>query len=112
MAFDKITMTQGDTAPQVRLTFTEEDTGNPLNLTGGTVKLFFRAVGADTNTFVHNCYINPATATTGVAIINWSAGELDVEPGDYTGQIEVTRASGQIETITDKMKFKILEQYG
>ena len=39
---------QGDTGPQLRLTFTDEDTGTATDLTGATVKMHFRAAGETT----------------------------------------------------------------
>ena len=47
----------------------------------------------------------------GIAVVAWSAGNLDQEPGTYHGEIEVTRASGIIETLYDIIKFKIREDF-
>lgn len=43
---EKIKLVQGDTRPQVRLTLTDENTGDVIDLTGATVTLHFRALGA------------------------------------------------------------------
>lgn len=102
---------QGDTGPQLRLTFTDEDTGTATDLTGATVTLHFRAAGEDTVLFSKNLYVNPATATSGVAVVNWATGELNQDAGAYEGEIEVVRASGVRETIYDKIKFKIREDF-
>ena len=102
---------QGDTGPQLRLTFTDEDTGTATDLTGATVTLHFRAAGEDSVLFSKSLYVNPDTATTGVAIVNWSAGDLDQPAGAYQGEIEVVRASGVRETLYDILKFKIREDF-
>lgn len=102
---------QGDTGPQLRLTFTDEDTGTATDLTGATVKLHFRAAGEDTVLFSKTLYVNPGTATQGIAIVNWASGELDVPAGAYQGEIEVVRASGVRETIYEILKFKIREDF-
>ncbi len=101
---------QGDTGPQLRLTFTDEDTGTATDLTGATVKLHFRAAGADTVLFSKTLFIT-SPGTAGEAIVNWSAGELDQDAGTYQGEIEVVRASGVRETLYDILKFKIREDF-
>ena len=102
---------QGDTGPQLRLTFTDEDTGTATDLTGATVKMHFRAAGETTVLYSKTLYVNPGTPTLGIAIVNWTTGELDYDAGTYQGEIEVTKASGQIETIYDTIKFKIREDF-
>ena len=42
---------QGDTGPQIQVTLTEEDTGNPVDLTGASVTLHFRAAGEESVLF-------------------------------------------------------------
>tara|TARA_B100000929_G_C15371003_1_gene374366 strand:+ start:327 stop:668 length:342 start_codon:yes stop_codon:yes gene_type:complete len=102
---------QGDTGPQLRLTFTDEDTGTATDLTGATVKMHFRTAGETTVLYSKTLYVNPGTPTLGIAIVNWATGELDYDAGTYQGEIEVTKASGQIETIYDTIKFKIREDF-
>ncbi len=102
---------QGDTGPQLRLTFTDEDTGTATDLTGATVKMHFRTAGETTVLYSKTLYVNPGTPTLGIAIVNWATGELEYDAGTYQGEIEVTKASGQIETIYDTIKFKIREDF-
>ena len=104
---------QGDTGPQLRLTFTDEDTDTATDLTGATVKMHFRTAGETTVLYSKTLYVNPAPAESvkGIAIVNWATGELDYDAGTYQGEIEVTKASGQIETIYDTIKFKIREDF-
>ena len=49
MATNKIRLVQGDTAPQLQLSLTDERTRRPLDLStpGTTARLLFREVGAD-----------------------------------------------------------------
>lgn len=102
---------QGDTGPQLRLTFTDDDTGTATDLTGATVTLHFRAAGEDTVLFSKTLYVNPATAATGVAVVNWSAGDLDVDAGTYQGEIEIVHSSGVRETVYEILKFKVREDF-
>lgn len=102
---------QGDTGPQLKLTLTEEDTGAAVDLTGATVTLHFRAAGEDTILFSRAFFINPETASAGEAILQWQVGDLNVEAGAYEGEVEVVKANGLRETLYDKLKFKIREDF-
>jgi len=102
---------QGDTGPQLKLTFTDEDTSTATDLTGATVKMHFRASGATSVLYSKTLYVNPGTPTLGIALVNWATGELDYDAGTYYGEIEVTKASGQIETIYDTIRFNLREDF-
>ena len=101
---------QGDTGPQLQLSFTDEDTDTATDLTSGTVDLHFRAAGEDTVLFTRRLEIK-TPATLGVATIVWHTGDLDLPAGAYQGEIEVVRASGVRETLYDLFKFKIREDF-
>lgn len=106
---------KGDTGPQLRLTFTDEDTGTATDLTGATVKMHFRPETGGTVLFSKTLYVNPdpAESVKGIAIVNWATGDLDITPGNYHGEIEVTRGGpgGTKETIFDILKFKIRDEF-
>ena len=102
---------QGDTGPQIKVALTEEDSGNAVDLSGGTATLHFRAAGEETVLFSRGLYVNPDTAADGVAILQWQVGDLDQEAGAYEGEIEVVRSTGLRETLYDKLKFKIREDF-
>ena len=105
---EKIKLVQGDTGPQVRLTLTDDITGEAIDLTGATVTLHFRALGSDTALFSRQIYVNPQTTTEGKAVITWADGDLNVEPGEYEGEIEIYWAgTGLRQTIYDLLKFKV-----
>lgn len=107
----RIKLVRGDTGPQIRLALTDTITGNPIDLTGATVTLHFRAADSETVLFSRNAFINPDTDTTGVCYIEWAADDLDQEPGDYDGEVEVVNATGVRETIYTILKFRIREQF-
>jgi len=100
---------QGDTGPQIKVTLTEEDSGDAVDLTGATVTLHFRAAGEDEVLFSREFFVNPDTAETGIAVLQWQTNDLNQEAGAYEGEIEVVRNSGIRETLFDKLKFKIRE---
>ena len=102
---------QGDTGPQIKLTFTDEDTSTASDLTGATVTLHFRAAGDAAVLFSRTLYINPEAAGNGEAILQWQTEDLNQEPGVYEGEIEVVRSTGLRETIFDILKFRIREDF-
>tara|TARA_B110000977_G_scaffold188402_1_gene256600 strand:+ start:845 stop:1180 length:336 start_codon:yes stop_codon:yes gene_type:complete len=102
---------QGDTGPQIQVTLVDEETNTATNLTGATVTLHFRAVGETTVLFSRALYINPDTATTGVAIVQWQTSDLDRDAGTYEGEIEIVKASGLRETLFDTLRFRIREDF-
>jgi hypothetical protein len=97
---------QGDTGPQMRITFTDEDTGLPTNLTSAQVSLHLRPVGGSVF-LTRELYINPETVATGVAIVVWQDGDLEVDPGTYEAEIEVIHGSGVRETLFDILVLQI-----
>ena len=46
-----INLVQGDTGPQIKTTITREDTGEVIDMSGGTVRLKVRKRGAATLSF-------------------------------------------------------------
>ena len=102
---------RGDTGPQLRLVISNETDATPVNLTGGTVTLHFREAGGDTALFSRGLTIESATAATGVAVVEWQTNDLNQEAGAYEGEIEVLQANGIRETIFDKIKFKIRDDF-
>lgn len=107
----RIKLVRGDTGPQIRLVLTDTITGNPIDLTGATVTLHFRAFGSPTVLFSRPAFINPDTDTTGVCFIEWGVNDLDQEEGDYEGEVEVVNATGVRETIYTVLKFRIREDF-
>jgi hypothetical protein len=97
---------QGDTGPQMRFTFTDEDTGLLTDLTGAVVTLRLRPTGGST-VLTRELFINSETATNGEAIVIWHEGDLDVTPGTYEAEIEVILGSGLRETLFDVVVLRI-----
>jgi hypothetical protein len=102
---------RGDTGPQIKVVLTEEGSGDGVDLTGGTATLHFRAAGENQVLFSRPLYVDPTTAENGEAIIQWGVDDLDQEAGAYEGEIEVVRSGGLRETLYDKLKFKIREDF-
>lgn len=102
---------RGDTGPHIKVALTETDTDTPVDLTGATVTLHFRVAGEETVLVSRQFTLDPATQAQGEAILAWQEGDLDVEPGAYEGEIEVVRASGVRETLYDKLRFRVRDDF-
>lgn len=107
----RIRLVQGDTGPQVQVTLTDEVTNDPIDLTGATATLHFRSEATGTTLFSRPLLIPVATAAQGLATVVWEATDLDQDPGDYSGEVEVVLATGLRQTVYDILKFRLREDY-
>ena len=104
-----IKLVRNDTGPQLRLTLTDSLTGSAVDLTGATVTLHIRAI--DTTTVLVSRNATIAAPLTGVAVIAWQATDLDLDAGEYEGEVETVLASGLRETIFDLLQFTVREDF-
>lgn len=107
----RIRLVRNDTGPQIRLTLTDETTGQPINLSGGTATLHFRATGSTEVLVTRPLFIPGSTAEDGDAIIVWEEGDLDHPEGLYEGEIEVNLQNGTRQTVFDPLKFMLREEF-
>ena len=77
----------GDTSPQIGLTLTREDSGEPIDLTGATVNFHVKAIGATDVTLTKQCVITDAAA--GQCTVAWTTGDLNLPEGEYNAEVEV-----------------------
>lgn len=106
---DKIKLVQGDSRPQLQLTLTDDTTGDPIDLTGSTVRMRFRETGSET---VLDTLVGTITdATGGKVVIIWGTTTLDVPEGEYEGEIEITFDDTTIQTVYNLLKFKIRAEF-
>lgn len=132
MATQKIRLVQGDTRPQIKCVITDENTGAIVDLTSATALLKFRAAGETTVLFTLTGYLQPgledqdgnvtqfgvgeAYATPGKGgrvAFQFGAGNLNVEPGSYEGEIEITfpAPNAGIQTVYTPLKFQVRGQF-
>ena len=121
--FETINLVQGDTKPQLNFTLRDSATaiaGKTLdeddsstwaiiNLTGVVIELKFRAINSTTILNTVACGITSATG--GTCYMIWPADSLDVAAGIYEGELQLTMSDNTVQTIYDKLKFKIREQF-
>ncbi len=90
-----ITLVQGDTAPIIRGTITNCDTGDPLDLTGCTV--FFQMRKKDDTRYTINATANITNEDQGLVAYTLAANDLNT-PGNYQAQFEVHYADLTVQT--------------
>lgn len=124
---EKIKLVQGDTRPALVVSLTDENSGAPLGLDGSTCRLYFRRLGETEILATLTGLTIPGrvlpdgnldftapynlSGSGGRVQFNWAAGDLDQPAGEYEGEIEVTFADSTKQTVYDKLKFKIREDF-
>ena len=122
--FETINLVQGDTLPQLNFTLRDSKTAVAgkildendsstwaiINITNYTIHFKFRAVNSSTVLFTESLGIT-APATNGECYMIWPDGSLDVAVGMYEGELQLTDNNSKIQTIYDKLKFKVIEQF-
>lgn len=107
---EKIKLVQGDTRPQIQVTLTDDNTGSAIDITGATCRLKFRAVGSDTLIDTLTGFVTDGP--NGVVVFIWNQNTLNVDPGDYEGEVEVTFPLGAgIQTAYQVLKFHVRAQF-
>ncbi len=108
---ERIKLVQGDNLPYIRLTLTDPLTGAAINVSDVDVivRVYFRAAGSTTVLSTITCE-KVDGGTTGIVRFNFTGGVLDVEPGQYEGEVEID-FDGQIQTIYDVLKFNVRSQF-
>ena len=121
--FETINLVQGDTKPELNFTIrdsatavsgktlNEDDssTWEIINITGYTIKLKFKALTSSTVLFTESLAI--ISGSGGTCSMIWPADSLDITAGIYEGELELTDGSSKVQTVYDKLKFKVREQF-
>lgn len=123
MAYSQtLNLVTGDTLPE--LTFTLKDsqeaasgsildsedssTWAPINVTGATVRLRIRELGSSTVKSTLTCSVTDGA--NGKVATNFPVGTLDTA-GTFEGELEITFASGGIQTVYDLVKLKVRSDF-
>jgi hypothetical protein len=107
---DVIRLVQGDSKPEINLTLTDENTGLPIDLSAeSTVVLVkFRASGGSTLLSTITC--TKVDPNNGKVSFNFTGGVLDVDPGQYEGEIEIGY-DGDTHTVFDLLRFRVRGEF-
>ena len=118
--YDTIQLISGDDKPDLNFTLRDSSTAAegvtldegdpttwaPVDLTGQTVRVSFRALGGTSVLDTMTCGIHQPP-TNGECFMQWNPTTLDVAAGTYEGEIEIESSTGRKQTIFDKLKFKV-----
>lgn len=119
---DTLNLVTGDTLPELTFTLKDSNTAAtgrvldpnddatwaPVDLTGASAKLRIRALGSTTVKSTLTCTISDPTA--GKVITDFPEGTLDTA-GTFEAELEITFASGGIQTVNDLIKLKVRSDF-
>lgn len=121
----RIRLVSGDTRPPV-IVSVRTSANAVVNCTGATVRLLFRPEnGTLLRTIPGNLiagYLTPAgtvdpsppyntPGSGGMVQFNWPAGALDIAPGNYEGEVEITFSDSSIQTVYNPLKFTVRQGF-
>ena len=106
---EKIKLVQGDTRPQVKVTVLDDNTDTAIDIRNSSLVMRFRAVGSTTVLDTLNGII--LDGINGIAAFAWNPTTLNVDAGDYEGEIEITFSDNTRQTVYDVIKFKVREDF-
>ena len=107
-----IYLVQGDTGPQIKIEVTREDSGDAIDVSGGSARLKCRKKGTDTLTFTLTSSDVGDNLAEGTLIFSLDGGQLDsVTPGNYEAEVELTLADSTVETVYEKLDIEIREDF-
>lgn len=111
MSTNNIKLVQGDNLPEVTLTLTDAQTGNPIDLSAPTttVVVKLRAQGGTTVLATLTCS-KPNGGDDGVVMFYFPGATLDIAPGQYQGEIEMN-FNGLIMTVYDLLQFTLRAEF-
>ncbi len=106
-----IKLVQGDNLPEVTLTLTNRNTGDPLNLSAASTSAVvkFRAVGS-TTLLATLPTTKPNGGGDGVIRFSFPGNTLDLPAGNYEGEVEIDY-TGQILTVFDTLRFILRAEF-
>jgi hypothetical protein len=119
---DTLKLVAGDTLPELTLTLRDSNaaaagqtldannsaTWAPIDVTGATVRLRLRELGSTTVKSTLTCSITNGQG--GKVATNFPTGTLD-SSGTFEGEIEITFASGGVQTVYDLIKLQVRSDF-
>lgn len=105
---ERIKLVQGDNLPYIKLALKNADS-TALDVSDATVVVYFRKAGSTTTLSTLACQ-NVTDGTDGEVQFNFPGATLDVDAGQYEGEIEIDFA-GQIQTVYSILKFTVRAEF-
>ena len=88
---------QGNTRPYFAVQLLRQSDHTPINLTGATVRFFFRHADSATAA-VSGSTMNVTDATNGKVEYRWAVGDL-ATPGNYIAELRISFADATIQSV-------------
>lgn len=121
--YETIYLVQGDTLPEIQLQLKDSNTAAtnavldpddnttwaPIDISDAVVRIKMRALGSTTVSSTILC-IRVAPYTDGNVTFTFDNSEL-ATAGVFEGEIEITYTNGTVQTVYDKLKFSVREQF-
>lgn len=124
---EKIKLVRNDTKPYIVLSLTDYNTGDSIDVSNATVKMYFRAAGTTTVLATVTASklagkVNADGTVNALAPYNvpgvggrcqfaWGSTDLAQPAGDYEGEVEISFSDNSKQTLNDLLKFKIREDF-
>lgn len=108
---DVIKLVRNDTLPTIKLQLKDEFTSLPIDLSavGTSAQVKFREVGTTTVLSTISCSI--VDGVNGIIQFDFSGGALNVEPGSYEGEVQLSFSGGGVQTLFDVLKFRVRDEF-
>lgn len=121
----RIRLVSGDTRPPI-IVSVRTSANEVVNCTGATVVLLFRPENGTLLRTIPGSliagYLTPAgiidtappyatPGSGGMMQFDWPAGALNVQPGNYEGEVQITFSDGSIQTVYDPLKFTVRQGF-
>lgn len=102
-----IKLVQNDNLPEVTLTLTDKQTGDPLDLSAATTTAVVKLRASGSTTVLHTLACSkPNGGADGVIKFGFPSTTLDVPEGNYQGEVEINY-NGLILTPFDLLQFYV-----
>ena len=104
---ETIKVVKGDELPQIVLTLTDDTANSVLDLSLSTTSVSIKFRKKGTTTTLSTISTTKSTdGSDGKVTFNFAGGILDVDPGEYEGEI-VVNYNGTLQTVYDLLKFRV-----
>ena len=103
-------LVKGDTGPQVKLTGSRQDTGTAVDCRGTPI-MRVRRRGSTTVSFTLTATDVGSNRQDGILIFPFGNNLLNLDPGQYEGEVQVTFSDGSVESIFERIDFVVRDQF-
>ena len=108
----KFLLVKNDNGSRIKATITRSDTGVAVDLSNATPKLKFKKKNTGTLlSTLASSTTSSANKEAGICEFVFTGTDLNINSGDYVGEIEITFSDGTIETIFEELDFTVREDF-